>query len=104
MADTLIWPLRVNRGGGIVTVEQNDPADVASCVTAIAATPQGWDFARPEFGLAREGLFRQGGVDPSQIIGGIRTLEPRADPTVIVDTISDLLRQGVIVDPTGQVS
>lgn len=101
MPDTLTWPLRITRSGRLNTAQQNDPEDVASCVTAIAATPAGWDFARPDFGMSREGLFRQGGVDPNQIIADIRRQEPRADPALIADTITSLLHQRVIVDPTG---
>jgi hypothetical protein len=103
MPDTLVWPLRVARDGRLVSVEQHDPADVASCVTAIAATPLGWDFAQPEFGMSRDGLFRQGGIDPNTVIADVQRLEPRADPVVIAGAIGDMLDQRVIVDPAGEV-
>jgi hypothetical protein len=82
---TLVWPLRLENGR-LAQADQDSPADVESCVTAILSYPRGWrpdnvNFGRPEL------LFQEGGVDIAAIAEALSDMEPRATPDIVASVL-----------------
>lgn len=69
-------PLEMGRGG-LRTVEQGSVDEVAGCVYAILATPQGTRLEDPAFGI-EDPTFEQQPLDTTPWLEAIATYEPRA--------------------------
>lgn len=73
-------------GARVAVVEQDSPEEIAQCVEAILATPEGSRIARPEFGLPDQ-AFTEGGASRREILEAVSVWEPRAD--VLVEVAPD---------------
>jgi hypothetical protein len=74
-------PVQITASGGLATVDQGSPEEIAQCVEAIVRTPLNWRDDLPELGLPDQ-TFRMGGADPAVVSRALDTYEPRAEHLV----------------------
>jgi hypothetical protein len=81
MVQRLALPLAVTPGRGMVTVEQDSPAEVAQSVGLLLATRPGDRRSVPEYGTPN---FLGDGLDPDDVAAALEAWEDRANPAGIV--------------------
>lgn len=74
-------PLRLDRTGRFATVEQDSPDEIAQCVAACLATPEGSRVEAPDYGSPRTD-FHVGNL--ADLVAAVAEWEPRADIDVTV--------------------
>jgi phage baseplate assembly protein W len=88
----LSFPFRID-GDHVGVDEQNDQAEVMSCVNVIARCPLGYRAERPDYGWAWPD-FRTAPIDPGGLEIALDRLEPRASTTFYeyADALSAAIR------------
>lgn len=86
------FPFRLSGSGrSAVYVEQDSDEEVTDCVEVLLRTPVGSREEVPDYGTP-DYVFRQGGVEVSDLTDVIAHWEPRAGASVESDTIVDLVQ------------
>lgn len=80
MPQRLALPLRVANGGGLVTLVQDSPAEVAQSVALLLATRPGERRSVPDYGTD-DPLFS--GLSEEEVSAAIELWEDRADPATV---------------------
>lgn len=97
-------PFRLDVSGHVVTVDQDSPSDIGSCVYNVIVCPQGAKLNDDSFGNPSD-LFDNLPVDTAAIQKAVNSLEPRSNTTVVQEQILRVQSlQPVQVDVTAEVS
>jgi phage baseplate assembly protein W len=89
------YPFRLGANGHVASVEQDEIADVASCVVVLCKTPPGARLDLPNFGVPEQ-VFQEKGVNSNALLPAIRSWEPRAEYDLTLSEIVDLAQNANI--------
>jgi predicted component of type VI protein secretion system len=95
MALRLAFPLRVTTTGGLATLVQDSPREVAQSVALLLATRPGERRSVPDYGTP-DPLF--GGIDIEDITAAVEEWEERADPA-LVEVVATGMEEYATVQP-----